>query len=562
MRVCIVTSQFEKLGVEYISAMLKLAGHDVALAYDPRLFDDAFNVKPVLGRLMSYERQLVDDAVSTKADIFAISALSPDWNWARRISTALKERTGNPIILGGLHASAATSYVVKHAAIDYVVTGEAEEAVVDLVGALDQGRDPVAMANVSLMRDGRPIYNPNRFLLMDLDLLPFPDKKLYYDVSDHFKYGYNIMAARGCPKACSYCFNSWYRLQFPNKESWVRTRSIDNLLAELEFAKLHYQPSHFRFLDDDFLFNRSWFLEFARKYRHSIGTPYRIFVDADSCDEETVQALNESGCFEAEMGVQTIKHDLRTKVFKRGQIEGQVQAAIEAFAKTKITLVADNIFGYPDQTPEDIKELISFYQDFRPDRVQNLWLRYWPGATIIKTAQEQGYMTAAEAQEIYENPTERGCVIGDEKKRGWELRAATFLYMTFYLPRRFVRFWLEKNRFVRFPLLPVFTIYSALNFFSAEFSMYGQRFIHRYSKYGLYRVLRPVRRLIDRLFNGGRSPLLGPFNHAPEPLNSGETLFTRQPAPRPVTEALDACATDGPLQIEPRRAGVAGQVAS
>ena len=77
MRICLVTSQFEKLGVEYISAALKQAGHEVCMAYDPRLFIDSFNVNVRLSRLFSLERRVVDQAVDQNADVYAISSLSP-----------------------------------------------------------------------------------------------------------------------------------------------------------------------------------------------------------------------------------------------------------------------------------------------------------------------------------------------------------------------------------------------------------------------------------------------------------------------------------------------------
>ena len=512
MRICFVNSQFEKLGVEYVSAMLKRAGHEVALVHDPRLFQDSFKMTPVLARAFSLEKQVIDEAVGTRADLYAFAALGPDWIWTRRMSTALKARTGKPIVLGGLHASAATASVVRHPALDYVVTGEGEDAMVDLVAAIEDGRDAAAIPNVSLMRDGQAILNPNRPLIEDLDRLPFPDKSVYYDVSGHFSHGYNAIAARGCPKSCSYCFNSWYKLQFPNRDQYWRTRSVQNFLEEMEQAKARYRPSHFRFVDDDFVLDKAWFLEFAREYGRRVRVPYRVFLDADSCDPEVVTALDESGCFEAEMGVQTIRHDIRSKVFKRAQVAGQIQAAIDAFAKTRVTLVADNILGYPEQTPEDLGELISFYMDHRPSRVQNLWLRYWPGAPIIGIAQEAGYFTAEQARLLNEEPSERSCVLGDLDKPGWQKRASSFLYATFFLPRWFTAMWLKNQRFVRFPFLPEFTFYVLTNFTNTKISMYGRRFLHRYVKFGLYRVLAPFRRLVDRLFYRGRSPLAGPWS--------------------------------------------------
>jgi anaerobic magnesium-protoporphyrin IX monomethyl ester cyclase len=503
MRVCLVTSQFEKLGVEYVSAALKAAGHEVVIAYDPRLFVDSFQMRSRLSRWLSLERQVVDAAVATRADAYAISVLSPDWRWGRRMATALKQRTGRPVIAGGLHVSAEPAQVLAHPDIDYAVTGEAEGAVVDLVDALDGGRDPLGIGNVGLVRDGAMVLQPNRALVEDLDQLPWPDKSIYYEVSDHFRFGYNIMAARGCPKACSYCFNSWYRQTFRGPQRYVRWRSVEDVIAELERAKADYGIEHVRFLDDDFVCDHEWFFAFADAYQRRIGLPYRLFVDADSLNEEVIRRLDESGCFEVEMGVQTIAHDVRTKLFKRGQVEGQVREAIDLFARTRVTLVCDNIFGYPGQQPEEIGELLRFYNQHRPDRVQNLWLRYWPGATIVDVARRAGHLTDEQVREICEDPSERGCVIGDPVKDAWQERMSSFLYASFYLPQQVNEWWIDEQRFTRFPRLPDFTSYAAVNWANAHINMYGRRFVRRYAKYGLYKALGPARRLLWR----GANPL-------------------------------------------------------
>jgi hypothetical protein len=500
------------LGVEYVSAMLKQAGHQVVLVHDPRLFQDSFQMNAPLARMFALDRRTVDEAAATNADVYALSVSSPDWGWARAMTTALKARTGKPIIVGGVHCSASTESVARHPAIDYVVTGEAEDAIVDLIAALESGRDPAALQNVSMVRDGTFIGNPNRPLVVDLDRLPFSDKSIFYDISGHFRHGYNIMASRGCPKACSYCLNSWYRFKFPNEHDWWRVRSVENVIDELEQAKALYKPNHFRFVDDEFAYDRQWFLKFVPEYKKRIGVPYRIFLDADNCDEELVRLLDESGCFEAEVGVQTISRELRSKVFQRSQIPGKVVETIDLFAKTRTTLVMDNILGYPDQTPEDLAELIEFYRDHRPSRVQNLWLRFWPGTPIIEITREKGYFTAEQAKALNEEPANRACVIGDEVKRPWERRASALIYAAFFVPKWFTTFWVTNLRFVRFPALPEWLAYMLTNLGNTQISMYGRRFAHRYMKYSLYRLAGPFRKLVDRVFFGGRSPLAGRYS--------------------------------------------------
>ena len=60
MRVLFVYPAHENLGIEYLSAVLRAAGHVTELAFDPVLFDDAFIQHSVLGRVFDHGDVLVE----------------------------------------------------------------------------------------------------------------------------------------------------------------------------------------------------------------------------------------------------------------------------------------------------------------------------------------------------------------------------------------------------------------------------------------------------------------------------------------------------------------------
>src|SRR5574341_441540 len=104
MKLAFVYCIEESLGVEYLSAVLKQAGHETHLIFDPRLFD--FNHKAytnrILARIFDFREHLLGELVSLSPDMVAFSANSPNYQWTLAFAQQVKERLNVPIVMGGL----------------------------------------------------------------------------------------------------------------------------------------------------------------------------------------------------------------------------------------------------------------------------------------------------------------------------------------------------------------------------------------------------------------------------------------------------------------------------
>ena len=81
--------------------------------------------------------EIVKDAQSLKPDLIGISSLfSPYYREALRIARDLKEALGVPVLMGGSHVSALPERVLADDAVDFVIVGEGEKPIVELLKRL------------------------------------------------------------------------------------------------------------------------------------------------------------------------------------------------------------------------------------------------------------------------------------------------------------------------------------------------------------------------------------------------------------------------------------------
>ena len=141
------------------------------------------------------------------------------------------------IAVGGYHATFASEKILtEYNFVDYIIKGEAEHAMVQLLERLENGNNLEDVTGISYRHAGKTINNPLR-LVSELDALPFPDRELLSSID----YGYSfqgipltfgkfttLSTSRGCPFRCTYCSCAAFSLR-----KW-RPRSAENVIEELE----------------------------------------------------------------------------------------------------------------------------------------------------------------------------------------------------------------------------------------------------------------------------------------------------------------------------------------
>jgi anaerobic magnesium-protoporphyrin IX monomethyl ester cyclase len=138
-------------------------------------------------------------------DIVGISATSFEWFLAKIMAERIKEIDPDlPIIAGGVHATIADEYILESSRVDYVVRGEGEKALPELLRFLQDDRIPKSVEGVSYRRDGTIVRNKDRspMAAKEMEELPLPA----FDLMPSNLFGkLTLETSRGCRFNCSFC---------------------------------------------------------------------------------------------------------------------------------------------------------------------------------------------------------------------------------------------------------------------------------------------------------------------------------------------------------------------
>ncbi len=179
MKVAFVCVNEEHLGVEYLSAYLKSHGHETCLLFDPLpLRANVLNI-PLAARACDYTEYLVDKCRQEAPDLLAFSVMTDNYAWALKLAARLKREFNLPVVFGGIHPTSVPEYVIRQQQVDFVIIGEGEESLLELVEGLEAGRIDTSMPNLWTMRNGQPVGNPPRTSSRTLIHFRFPTRTFF-----------------------------------------------------------------------------------------------------------------------------------------------------------------------------------------------------------------------------------------------------------------------------------------------------------------------------------------------------------------------------------------------
>ncbi|MCB1152509.1 cobalamin-dependent protein, partial [bacterium] len=442
------------LPIENLSAYLKREGHTVDAFFDPGLFDDSNFHWTRTAAFFSHKPLLLEKVADFQPDLICFSVVTDYFDWAAEMATAIKSHFDVPVVIGGIHVTSVPEKVMTHPSFDFGIVGEGEEALAELCEALEVGRPYEDIRNLAYKTDDRGGFhvNPQRPFIQDMDTLPHPDKDLLADVwLTHYDGRYHTIAARGCPHTCSYCCHS-----FLFKESrrqglgkYLRLKSVDYFLEELELAKAKYPIKEVLIHDNVLTADRRWFKEFAEKYPRRVGLPYFCWVDPNSIDEEIAGLLESSGCANAWIGVTRIPGQ-QDNVVNRKKFDKNMHAALDALRKSQVYVMADNIVGLPKQTNRDVENLIRMYLEHPVDHTVVFHIRYYPRIDLVKTALESGDLTEDDVARIEASGGTKSFTMEDGNADDELKRLCNLMLLCVIIPRRWTEWFLADKSRLRF----------------------------------------------------------------------------------------------------------------
>ena len=460
MKIMFMNYGRENLGIEYMSSILKNAGHQVVLAHDPGYFTVQDNVMfiPLLARILSRRKGILDQVRMEHPDLVCFSVYTNNYAYMLDLAIDIRKFSSAKIIFGGAHPTAAPETVMANACIDAVVVGEGEEAILDIARSFKQGAIAADIRNTWVRQNDRISRNELR-PPCHLDHLPLPDKDLFKDHIDHSK-SYLILTSRGCPHSCIYCGEESKNKLYQNK--FFRRRSVDSVINELRVMKSKYAFKEVIFFDAIFFTDKEWLKLLMSRYKTDIGVPFKCFGEVNCVNEEVILILKEAGCYGIEFGLQNINAALRGNVLGRPESNEEIFRAFEICDRLEVRYDIDHIFGLPHETEDDFLEAAVFYAHCRQlNRIKCHNLTYFPQAKIMDIARCENILDDHAVRDIYEG--RGGDFFHVDSARGKSSKKLKDDFWNFFrlipmLPRSFSLWLINSRGYVFLRYIPSFVI--------------------------------------------------------------------------------------------------------
>lgn len=392
---------WEQLGISQLSAIARMQGHSVGLAFSAGLFDDRYNLNiPFFADVFRDDDQVIDEIVRQQPDVLAFSPLTSTYQWMLMMARRSKQLLPGVItVFGGIHVSAVPERAILNAEVDYICVGEGDVAFGAILKEI-QKKERRTIPNVWYKKDSGDIVKGQAApFFQDLDALPIIDKTLWEDVVS-FKDIYFTIASRGCPYQCAYCFNDYYAKSGSGR--YVRFRSPEHVIRELKWAKSRYRLRFIEFEDDVFTLNRSWLKDLMALYKKEIDLPFQCLTHPKCMDEVTAKILKEAGCLYVQMGIQSMDDAYKHKILKRPETLQDVERALQSMKRTGLHAKIDHMFALPGEPFSAQEKALEIYRKFPPYRMQTFWTNYFPKTSIIEHALKHGLLSREDVDKIEE----------------------------------------------------------------------------------------------------------------------------------------------------------------
>ena len=325
------------IGVGYLIAVLREAGHEV-------FFIDNY--------LEQSDFLETDYIQRNKIDYVGIYCNTICFRDTLRMVNKLEQmrhtgRWAGEIIVGGPHTTVAADTIPDF--VDYVVQGEGERAIVDIV-------------------DGKVNERMVRYpQIEDLDSLPRPAldvfTKLPYDTSmEWFEEGpvYNMNTSRSCPFRCSFCSvgSIWGK-----KYTYF---SAERVVSDIEYLIEHHGVKGIYFREDNFTLNKKRLMRFCElMIERNVKIPWACESRVSTLDEENVKLMKKAGVIGYYFGVESGSQRMLDMLKKDITVE-QIKNAFALCHRYDIKTAASVIVGVPGETEEDIQLTNQLINEIKP----------------------------------------------------------------------------------------------------------------------------------------------------------------------------------------------------
>ncbi|HEV2964527.1 MAG TPA: PhpK family radical SAM P-methyltransferase [Candidatus Angelobacter sp.] len=239
----------------------------------------------------------------------------------------------------------------------YVRSREGEQALVNILAALKNGREFAGIPNIAYEQNGDFVMTPSEREintlyenLIDYSLFP----------KEHIGNYVNIRITKGCPFVCSFC-------SFPLRTEKYNVSKLEYIQRELDAIRTVGTVTGLFFIDDTVNVPLQTFKDMMRMMiEQNYGFKWHCFFRADFCDEELVDLMAKAGCQGVFLGLESANDQLLINMHKTPRKQHYL-TAVPLFKRAGIQVFASLFFGFPGETYDTAMETMEFLEKTKPD---------------------------------------------------------------------------------------------------------------------------------------------------------------------------------------------------
>ncbi len=355
------------VGFVYIAGSLRAAG------YEPVIYD-----------AMSYWHgydEIEKRIINEEPDVVATTAFTAEIVDALKVLKLAKDINHEVLtVIGNVHPTFCYEEILKehYSYVDYIVRGEGEETIVELLDCLNAGDNVEKVKSIAFYRDNGVVATPSRPYIKDLNSLP-----MAWDLIDWPIYTYRPMegsvlaivcSSRGCNQQCSFCSQQIFW-----KRQW-RGRSAENFVNELEYLRDTYGVNVVMISDETpTLEPKRWERILDLLIERDVGTKILMETRVDDIlrDEDIMWKYRKALIDHIYVGVEATTQDT-LDIFKKDIKVGQSKKALDLINEQDIITETSFVLGMPNDTRESIEKTVELARFYNPDLAFFLAIAPWP----------------------------------------------------------------------------------------------------------------------------------------------------------------------------------------
>jgi len=327
---------------------------------DPNNFlswqDDTFFNKEIFPYILPYVEQWSHEWAIHPAGIIGLSMFPPNKIMTLLLAKEIKKRAPEKlIVVGGPRVSetAEANDVISHDAIDFVVTGEGEEVMLELVQAINSDKNYSQVKGLIYKNDNGVCRTEKRPLILKISDLP-PPSFTGFPLEEYENLLLPLVGSRGCIFACTFCSETrfWKRFRF---------RTAENLMQEVVHQIKKYGYNRFDIVDSLINGNIGELEKFCDLIIES-GIEVHWTGKASirkQMTRELLAKMAKAGCYNINYGIESGSPKV-VKDMKKGFTHDIAERVIKDTKEVGIESAIFWMVGFPTETKEDFQLSLDF----------------------------------------------------------------------------------------------------------------------------------------------------------------------------------------------------------